>query len=636
MKLRRVSVENLRSFLSNAELQLAGDISIIIGPNGGGKTNLLDIISATLRRHLLTSWLPVRSGTPQVPDRYEFRANDVFQQNPLEKHSRAPGATSRIELDLEVTAPDLVNMAAMRDNAAELSEFTGVKFLNVSYSSASKWDLSLLEAGQVFTYVIVDDSLQAPQGPAAQIFREYLGLFDADTYVRNLLGKATLSMPMVSMPVNRASAGFQASLSLAGHNDVDYKRQVDAASSRNPAAIVTLAIGRLASRYRLLLEKDTGRARAEFYAEPRIASLSRILGSLGYTWELQCTDPLSNQYTVMLTKQGTSFLVGAASSGEKELLTYLFAIYALNVRDALIVVDEPELHLHPRWQRILLRTFEELAAETGNQFLLATHSPVFVSPSSIGYVSRVHSKGQESQITRLDSAELPNRKHLLNIVNSQNNERLFFADKVVLVEGISDRLVFDYAFAKCGVYAGTARTCEIIEVGGKGFFTAYQKLLEAAEVPYVTIADLDYVNEVAPGPIKALFEVNEKKIDEDVIRNPGSKDGLKLAARIGDALEVGDMRDLRDLWGYIQARCRTLKRDLNGEERAQLESFLAELRKEGTFVLSRGSLEDYLPQGYRSKDLEKLLQLLEGDLWAQMPREHREELETIAAYVKEL
>lgn len=48
------------------------------------------------------------------------------------------------------------------------------------------------------------------------------------------------------------------------------------------------------------------------------------------------------------------FLASAASSGERELLTYLFAIYALNVRDALVLVDEPELHLHPRWQKALL------------------------------------------------------------------------------------------------------------------------------------------------------------------------------------------------------------------------------------------------------------------------------------------
>jgi putative ATP-dependent endonuclease of OLD family len=117
--------------------------------------------------------------------------------------------------------------------------------------------------------------------------------------------------------------------------------------------------------------------------------------------------------------------VGAASSGERELLTYLFAIFALNVRDALIVVDEPELHLHPKWQKRLLNLFVRLATSTGNQFLLATHSPTHVSPDSIQYISRVFSRDQQSNVLRLATASLPEAKHLLQIVNSQNNEGIF-------------------------------------------------------------------------------------------------------------------------------------------------------------------------------------------------------------------
>lgn len=69
MKLRRVLVENVRSFLEPAELLLDGDISIIIGPNGGGKTNLLDTTTTILRRHLLSSIIPKKSATQDNPNR---------------------------------------------------------------------------------------------------------------------------------------------------------------------------------------------------------------------------------------------------------------------------------------------------------------------------------------------------------------------------------------------------------------------------------------------------------------------------------------------------------------------------------------------------------------------------------------
>ena len=53
MKLRRLGIENVRSFLDREELQLPGELSIIIGPNGGGKTNLLDTAVLALRVFLL-------------------------------------------------------------------------------------------------------------------------------------------------------------------------------------------------------------------------------------------------------------------------------------------------------------------------------------------------------------------------------------------------------------------------------------------------------------------------------------------------------------------------------------------------------------------------------------------------------
>ena len=44
MLIRRIVIENVRSFLNRREMLFDGPISIIIGPNGGGKTNLLDTV----------------------------------------------------------------------------------------------------------------------------------------------------------------------------------------------------------------------------------------------------------------------------------------------------------------------------------------------------------------------------------------------------------------------------------------------------------------------------------------------------------------------------------------------------------------------------------------------------------------
>jgi len=287
----------------------------------------------------------------------------------------------------------------------------------------------------------------------------------------------------------------------------------------------------------MLLEKDTGNARTDFKKDSNLTEMTTLLEELGYEWELETTNPLKNAYDIRLKKQGSSFLVGAASSGERELLTYLFAIFALNVRDALIVVDEPELHLHPKWQKRLLNLFVRLATSTGNQFLLATHSPTFVSPDSIQYISRVFSRDQQSNVLRLATASLPEAKHLLQIVNSQNNEGIFFADEVVLVEGLSDRIFFEAVLDRLGRGTTYKSTLEIISVGGKGLFKAYGKLLAACQVPYSIVADLDYIEEIGNEDAKVLFRLDEGEIKKDVIDNVKSSDGTALVARIDRVLE---------------------------------------------------------------------------------------------------
>lgn len=636
MKLRRVGIENVRSFLERQDLELPGDISILIGPNGGGKTNLLDTAVLALRSFLLKSWMRRPSPTADTQDRYDWVNNDAVSPSLLEKHSAGTSLPQTIELDLELTKSDVESITRAKTEALQLQERARVRYSNFP-GGAAGWSTEGLEPGKVFSYRIVNGTLQGVTTPGADTFRSYLETYEVNSRVREEYEQRPLSMPMISLPVNRSAGNVSASVSLADFNEYDIKRTVDAASSRASGSITTLAIGRLASRYRELLERDDGRARQGFRDDFGIRDFTGMLKSLGYEWDLQCTNPLKNQYDVSLSKQGTSFRVGAASSGERELLVYLFAIYALNVRDALIVVDEPELHLHPRWQQTLLGMFERLSRDTGNQFLMATHSPVFVSPSSIQYVSRVYAENQRSRIIRLGESQLPDRKHLFSVVNSQNNERIFFADLVVLVEGISDRIFFEALLRHFKVGDGSGRICEVVSVGGKSLFSQYEMLLKACHVPHVLVADLDYVREVGTPDLRALFAASGQAVKEKVIDDPTSIDGASLLARMDEAIASGSIGDLKELWDYVKSRQTRLRVDLTEEEKVALSSFIRDQRKKGRFILSKGPLEAYLPNGFKGKDLEKLIRLItEPNLWDRLPHGERGELQEICQDVAAL
>jgi putative ATP-dependent endonuclease of OLD family len=629
MLVRRIAVENVRSFLTRAELKTDGPISILIGPNGGGKTNLLDIIVIILRRYLLASMYAVHVPSPEQPDRHEFRQNDALNNMILEKHSQGASLPQMVEIEVELTDSDANNIRLIQSDAPKLLELATKKYHNAQLlQRASAWKVDALRAGDRMVYRWNGGSLAADEAnPSAREFLEYLQIFEIDSLIRDENQMASLSTPLVYLPVNRSANGFASHVQLANYNSAEQKRQNDAVFSRTGLSIIQMAIGRLAQKYRLLLEQDKGVAASQFKSDANLVELTRLLGQLGYEWELASVNPLRNEYDVRLKKQGTSFLVGSASSGEKEILTYLFAIYALNIRDAIIVVDEPELHLHPKWQTILLKLFEQLVASTGNQFLLATHSPMFVSPESIQYVSRVYSRKQESNILRLDASALPNRRHLFNVVNSQNNERIFFADWVILVEGISDRIFFEAVLRKMRISESIQATVEIVSVGGKGLFPAYQSLLRACHIEHFVIADSDYIEQVGNGDVKALFSIDAAEIKRDVIENVKSMDGALLVERIDRAISEGSWGDAKDVWEYIKSRRRRLKASLAEAERSTLERFFEEMRVERIFILKRGALEDYLPDGFRSKDLEKLIEFLATDaFWDRLLPDGRNEI----------
>ncbi|WP_421854548.1 AAA family ATPase [Marinomonas sp.] len=86
---------------------------------------------------------------------------------------------------------------------------------------------------------------------------------------------------------------------------------------------------------------------------------------------------LSNLY---LRKNKKNFLYNDASSGEKCFLAMLIGIGSYIENDSIILIDEPEISLHPEWQEsfipMLIKTFSHYEK---CHFIIATHSPQIVS-----------------------------------------------------------------------------------------------------------------------------------------------------------------------------------------------------------------------------------------------------------------
>ncbi|MBM3501281.1 MAG: ATP-binding protein, partial [Armatimonadetes bacterium] len=78
----------------------------------------------------------------------------------------------------------------------------------------------------------------------------------------------------------------------------------------------------------------------------------------------------------LLVAQGAeapSMLFDALSSGQKEIISTPFLVWQAT-RDfpSVVLIDEPELHLHQEWHDDFMRTLFQLAPQ--NQYIIATHS----------------------------------------------------------------------------------------------------------------------------------------------------------------------------------------------------------------------------------------------------------------------
>lgn len=112
---------------------------------------------------------------------------------------------------------------------------------------------------------------------------------------------------------------------------------------------------------------------------------------------------------VLVTKSG-NFMIDASSGGLMALVDLAWRIYMFSQdkQHFVVTMDEPENHLHPSMQRILMQRL--ISAFPKAQFIVATHSPFIVSAvkDSFVYVLR-HSEDKEIQ-EQLDDTEKFGRK----------------------------------------------------------------------------------------------------------------------------------------------------------------------------------------------------------------------------------
>ena len=116
-------------------------------------------------------------------------------------------------------------------------------------------------------------------------------------------------------------------------------------------------------------EKKLGNVRDEIIAEINgifdiLDMDTRLIGMSTETTEI---------LPIFTNLSGDKFDINELSSGEKQLFLRTLAIKMLNPENSIILIDEPELSLHPKWQQRIVDVYRKIGKN--NQIIIATHSP---------------------------------------------------------------------------------------------------------------------------------------------------------------------------------------------------------------------------------------------------------------------
>ena len=315
------------------------------------------------------------------------------------------------------------------------------------------------------------------------------------------------------------------------------------------------------------------------------------------------------------------YSVVAEASGLVNVISILAALFDEEVE--FLLIDEPEVSLHPQLQSYLLREMKNAVKKYGKTIVISSHSAEMIELNKAEDLSNFvffNNKELPKQISP-SAPELSNKQlqdFLLRMSLIYNEG--FFAKKILLIEGASDMIMCRYLCNRLDLNLDVAGS-QIIPVDGKGQFPVIAKLFRLIGKEVFVLTDLDgfvddnsvinlftylpkaveIANSYGNGDLQGMVRDVKTKIDELIQTD---KDGLKdiyeshpyWINRDADAEEIKVIR--RSIIAQLfQVSNEDLTKWPNCSQWKGLKTRLGVifdiLAKLGCFVLKKGAVESY-------------------------------------------
>ncbi|HXH12358.1 MAG TPA: AAA family ATPase [Alphaproteobacteria bacterium] len=519
-----LQVRNYRC-LEHVELPLER-LTAFVGPNGSGKTSLLRAIDLVLGE----AWPSLRS----------FRIPQDFTNF---------DASREIEIVVSFDPP-----YCHRDTVSQEHKITAIRVTCKSYKRSGKWgetgdlhvDLEPLnEKGQVPKVAVG----QPQKGQKTQFSPLRVGT-DLREHARILFVDHRRSLTQ-HLPSVRGS--ILGRLLQAARKDFtaqeDFKRSYDQ------------AMDLLRTQQVKEIEKtvaETAKRMLGFLGRSRTAAVE-----IGFGF----ADPANPFNSLRLQYHDAGLAVPGEELGlgiQSAMVVGIFeAFRQWGGNFGTIVLEEPEMYLHPQAQRYFYRLLCDMSEKGQCQVIYSTHSPIFADVNRFESLQLVRREtGRNSHVTFISQdnrAQLERARNAFKLGGKFDTARneVLFAYRALLVEGYGDRIAALMVAEKLG-FDVDAEGIAIVDCGGKAGIELVVRVCRALGIPFLVLHDEDIWS------VELITDTDKRKKQEQANRDEQRKNQM-----IKDA--VGEEGSIFVLSPSLEAAL-NISRDANDKPRRIAES----------------------------------------------------------------
>lgn len=518
MRVNYLQLSNILSFkyeedINNAfKIEFDPDLNIIIGGNGSGKSTALEAMNFVFTRVLfkycevsdynLLLLNEARKSSLVVDD----RSNNVSGLR-LQPNWNSESKLQRIRISFTLDDIDNANMSHIANNYTHIKNiFEGYSYIKFPIDFRPiNGDIKIV-IDIIFNYEksTYDVKYTDSTPDSVQFYLEYYQAINEAIAIHNNkhadhvkpLGS---TFSMLSAFRNYNTFSLQTSLQ---SNPVSQLREIRRDSSYrsnhdqsgSEPAIFNIVKLKLGEEYLNFLKgkKDIDEAKDSVNNLNMVNDINKKLELLNLKFYIELTDlrTWSYEFRFYDTKNERDLGdINSLSAGQKSIMHLIFETYGRDdVNGGLIIIDEPEIHLHYQFQFEYLKILEKLAKEQGVQYIIVTHSEGFISNKTIGHVKRFSLDEERNSVVYAPEIT-EGQKGLIKILNNTQAARVLFLDKVLLIEGQDDEYFFRDTVKR--LQPELSQDISIYETRGKDNIPSFKSFFESFGLKVYVIKDLD-------------------------------------------------------------------------------------------------------------------------------------------------